>query len=254
MSVGPEKASALIVGGASGLGAAAARRLRSEGLEVTVADLDVERGAPAAEALGARFVTVDVTDAASVEAAARAASDQAPLRVCVCSAGIAISERLRGRAGAHNPESFSRTVAVNLNGSFNVLRAATQVMADNDPDARQERGVVVLTASIAAFDGQIGQVAYAASKGGVAAMTLPAARDLASAGVRVCTIAPGTFETPMLAGLPDAARDSLAQAVPFPPRLGRPHEYADLVWTIVTNQMLNGEVIRLDGAMRMPPR
>lgn len=247
-------ASALVVGGASGLGAATSRRLAAEGLAVTLADRDATRGEALAREIGARFVAADVTDPASMTAAAERAAADAPLRVLASCAGVALSERLHRHDGSHDPERFADTIAVNLVGTFNALRAATAVMRSNEPDTREERGVCVLTASVAAFDGQIGQTAYAAAKGGVAAMTLPAARDLGSSGIRVCTIAPGTFETPMLAGLPAATRDSLARSVPFPRRLGQPAEYAALVWSIATNQMLNGEVVRLDGAIRMAPR
>ena len=250
-------ASALVAGGASGLGAAAVRRLHAAGAAVTVADLDAERGAALAAELddGTAFVPCDVTDPEQVQAAVAAAARRAGgLRISVCSAGIGWAEKTAGRRGAHALESFGNVVAVNLVGSFNVLRLAAAAMLSNEPDRDGERGVCVNTASIAAYDGQIGQVAYAASKGGIVAMTLPAARDLAEAGIRVCAIAPGIFDTPLLAALPHAAREALGTQVPHPRRLGRPQEYAALVQHIVENPMLNGEVIRLDGALRMPPR
>jgi NAD(P)-dependent dehydrogenase (short-subunit alcohol dehydrogenase family) len=232
--------SALVTGGASGLGAASAARLAAEGLRVTRFD----------RAGGDGIVAGDVTEPADLAAAASAAAADAPLRVCVACAGIGTVGRVLG----HDDDAFGRTIAVNLVGSFNALRAAATVMAGNDPDDEGQRGVVVLTSSIAAFDGQIGQIAYSASKGGVAGMVLPAARDLARTGIRVVAIAPGLFETPLLAGLPEPARLALGEAVPNPPRLGRPEEFADLVWAIVRNPMLNGETIRLDGALRMAPR
>jgi 3-hydroxyacyl-CoA dehydrogenase / 3-hydroxy-2-methylbutyryl-CoA dehydrogenase len=248
-----EGASALVAGGASGLGAATARRLHAAGATVTIADLNAERGEALAEELGARaaFVACDVTDQHAVAAAVQAAG---ALRISVCCAGIGWAEKTAGKRGPHAFEPFETVVRVNLLGTFNVLRLASAAMLGNEPDAEGERGVCVQTASIAAYDGQIGQIAYAASKGGIAGMTLPAARDLASSGVRVCTIAPGLFDTPLLAGLPEPARAALGEQVPFPSRLGRPEEYAALAAHIVENPMLNGEVIRLDGALRMPPR
>jgi 3-hydroxyacyl-CoA dehydrogenase / 3-hydroxy-2-methylbutyryl-CoA dehydrogenase len=239
---------ALVAGGASGLGEATVRRLHAGGAQVLIADLDEERGRALAGELGTRFERVDVTDADSVE---RAVPDG--LRIAVCCAGIGGAERTASRRGPHSPELFERVLRVNLFGTFNVLRLAAAAMLSNEP-VDDERGVCVNTASIAAFDGQIGQLAYSASKGGIVGMTLPAARDLAGAGIRVCTIAPGTFDTPLLGGLPQGHRDALGQAIPFPSRLGRPEEYAALVAHIVENQMLNGEVIRLDGALRMPPK
>jgi NAD(P)-dependent dehydrogenase (short-subunit alcohol dehydrogenase family) len=240
---------ALVAGGASGLGEATARRLRAAGARVTIADLNEERGRALASELDAGFVRADVTDPDSVQAAIPEG-----VRISVCCAGIGGSERTAGRRGPHSFERFVNVVRVNLIGTFNVLRLAAAAMLANEPGEDGERGVCINTASIAAFDGQIGQIAYSASKGGIVGMTLPAARDLASAGIRVCTIAPGTFDTPLLADLPEPTRDSLGQAVPFPSRLGRPEEYAALVAHIVENQMLNGEVIRLDGALRMPPK
>jgi len=247
-----EGARALVTGGASGLGAATARRLHAGGATVTIADLDREAGAALAAELGERaaFVACDVTNTAQVEAAVGAPG----LRISISCAGIGYAERTLSRLGPHDLEAFARVVAVNLVGTFNVLRLAAQAMAGNDLDAGGERGVIVNTASIAAFEGQIGQAAYAVSKGGVAGLTLPAARDLAGLGIRVVAIAPGLFDTPLLAGLPAAARSAMGERVPHPSRLGRPDEYAALAAHVVENPMLNGEVIRLDGALRMPPR
>jgi NAD(P)-dependent dehydrogenase (short-subunit alcohol dehydrogenase family) len=242
---------ALVAGGASGLGAAAARELNAAGAHVTIADLNEEAGVALAGQLGGQFVKTDVTDADSVQAAIDAAGD---IRISVCSAGVAWAQKTAGSRGPHAFEPFETVVRVNLIGTFNVLRLAATKMLDNQPDANGERGVCINTASIAAFDGQIGQIAYSASKGGVVGMTLPAARDLAQSGIRVCAIAPGLFDTPMMAGLPEEAREKLGASVPFPPRLGRPEEYAALARHIVENSMLNGEVIRLDGALRMAPR
>ena len=247
-----EGATTLVAGGASGLGAATARRLSEAGASVTIADLNQEKGEALAEELGARFVACDVTEPDQVERAVAAAGDD--LRISVCCAGVGWAEKVAGRRGPHQFEPFRITVTVNLIGTFNVLRLAAAVMLANEPDDGGECGVIVNTASIAAFDGQIGQIAYAASKGGVVGMTLPAARDLARSGVRVNTIAPGTFDTPLLGALPKGARDALGAAIPFPSRLGRPDEFAALAAHIVENAMLNGEVIRLDGALRMPPR
>jgi NAD(P)-dependent dehydrogenase (short-subunit alcohol dehydrogenase family) len=246
-----EGAGALVAGGASGLGAATARRLAAAGARVTIADLNADRGEALAGELGAQSVGCDVTDPAQVEAAVAAADG---LRISVCCAGIGWAERTAGRRGAHSFEPFQTVINVNLIGTFNVLRLAAAAMLANEADTEGERGVCINTASIAAYDGQIGQIAYAASKGGIASMTLPAARDLASAGIRVVTIAPGLFDTPLLAGLPEEARTALGEQVPHPHRLGRPEEYGALAAHIVENAMLNGEVIRLDGALRMPPR
>src|SRR3954451_10179413 len=246
-----EGVNALVAGGASGLGAATARALGEAGARVTIADLNPERGAATAEAIGAGFVAADVTDPEQVETAVEAAG---PLRISVCCAGIGWAEKVAGRNGAHAFEPFDTVIRVNLIGTFNVLRLAANAMLANEPDQQGERGVCINTASIAAYDGQIGQVAYAASKGGIVGLTLPAARDLAGNGIRVCAIAPGLFDTPLLAGLPEEARSAFGGQVPFPPRLGRPDEYAALAVSIVQNTMLNGEVIRLDGALRMPPR
>jgi NAD(P)-dependent dehydrogenase (short-subunit alcohol dehydrogenase family) len=246
-----EGASALVAGGASGLGAATARRLAADGARVTVADLNAEKGEALAGEIGGSFVACDVTKPDEVAAAVEAAGE---LRISVCCAGIGWAERTAGKRGAHSLEPFQTVINVNLIGTFNVLRLAAAAMLANEPDAEGERGVCINTASIAAYDGQIGQIAYSASKGGIVGMTLPAARDLASMGIRVVTIAPGLFDTPLLAGLPEEARTALGEQVPHPHRLGRPQEYGDLAAHIVANPMLNGEVIRLDGALRMPPR
>jgi NAD(P)-dependent dehydrogenase (short-subunit alcohol dehydrogenase family) len=244
---------ALVAGGASGLGEATVRHLHAAGAHIVIADRDAERGEQLAAALGERvtFVATDVTDPGAVERAVEAAAD---LRISVCCAGIGWGERTAGRRGPHDLGAFQNVIAVNLVGTFNVLRLAAAAMVDNVPGDGGERGVCVNTASIAAFDGQIGQVAYAASKGGIVGMTLPAARDLAVSGIQVCTIAPGTFETPLLSGLSEETRAVLGEAVPFPSRLGQPAEFAALAGHVIENQMLNGEVIRLDGALRMPPR
>jgi NAD(P)-dependent dehydrogenase (short-subunit alcohol dehydrogenase family) len=248
-------AGALVTGGASGLGEATVRVLAGAGATVTIADLDEERGQGVASDIGGTFLRTDVTSEADVEGAVADAGGRAPLRIVVCCAGIAHGERTLGRDGRpHDLAAFERVVRVNLVGTFNVLRLAAAEMAGHSALADGERGVVVNTASIAAFEGQTGQAAYAASKAGVAGLTITAARDLAAAGIRVCAIAPGTFETPMVAGLPEPAREALAASVPFPSRLGRPGEYAALVRAICENPYLNGETIRLDAALRMPPR
>jgi NAD(P)-dependent dehydrogenase (short-subunit alcohol dehydrogenase family) len=249
-------ASALVTGGASGLGAATARRLAALGAKVTIADMNLELGqALAREMAGARAVAADVTDEGSCAAAVAAAVEHGSgLQILVNCAGIAVAERILGRESRHDLGRFSRVLQVNLVGSFTMLMLAAEAMARGEPSGEGERGVVINTASVAAFDGQVGQAAYAASKGGVAALTLPAARELARSGIRVMAIAPGIFDTAMVAGLPAAARASLAEQVPFPPRLGRPEEYAALACHIIENPMLNGEVIRLDGAIRMAPR
>jgi 3-hydroxyacyl-CoA dehydrogenase / 3-hydroxy-2-methylbutyryl-CoA dehydrogenase len=248
-----EGASAIVFGGASGLGAATARRLHAAGATVTIADVDATRGPELVAQLGDRasFAACDVTDPDAVEAAVAGAR---PLRIAVTCAGIGWAERTASKRGPHAVDPFHRVIAVNLLGTFHVLRAAAVALREGEPDEEGERGVIVCTASIAAYEGQIGQLAYAASKGGVVGMTLPAARDLSGDGVRVCTIAPGLFDTPLLAGLPPEARDALGKQVPHPARLGRPEEYAALAAHIVENPMLNGEVVRLDGALRMPPR
>ena len=249
---------ALVAGGASGLGEATARALAVAGANVVIADLNAERGEALAEELGAgaSFVEADVTDEVAVAAAVEQAVDAGAggLRVSVCCAGIGWAERVAHKGGPHNLELFTNVIKVNLIGTFNVLRLAAAAMSENDPDEQGECGVCVNTASIAAFDGQIGQIAYSASKGGIVGMTLPAARDMASRGIRVVTIAPGLFDTPLLAALPEDARTALGAGIPFPSRLGRPEEYAQLVEQIVANPMLNGETIRLDGALRMPPK
>jgi NAD(P)-dependent dehydrogenase (short-subunit alcohol dehydrogenase family) len=242
---------ALVAGGASGLGEASARELAARGARVTVADLNEERGAALADELGGAFVSADVTDEAQVQAAVDAVEG---LRFAVSCAGIGWAERTVGKNGAAQLQPFETVIRVNLIGTFNVLRLSAAAISRGEPDAEGERGAVVMTASVAAFDGQVGQTAYSASKGGVVGLTLPAARDLARQGIRVCTIAPGLFDTPLLAGLPEEARQALGASIPFPPRLGRPEEYARLACHIAENMMLNGEVIRLDGAIRMAPK
>ena len=242
---------ALVAGGASGLGEATARELAARGARVTVADLNEERGAALADELGGSFSATDVTDEAAVRAAVESVEG---LRLAVSCAGIGWAERTVGRDGPAALQPFETVIRVNLIGTYNVLRLSAAAMAAGEPDAEGERGAVVMTASIAAFDGQIGQTAYSASKGGVVGLTLPAARDLARIGVRVCTIAPGLFDTPLLAALPEESRQALGATIPFPARLGRPEEYARLACHIAENPMLNGEVIRLDGALRMAPK
>ena len=248
---------ALVAGGASGLGAATARALAGAGASVGVVDLDGARAEALASELGGQAVGMraDVTSEHDVTAALeQLTSAFGPPRIAISCAGIGHAEKVVGRGGAATLEGFERVVGVNLVGTFNVLRLAAAAMAEGDLDSGGERGVIVLTASIAAHDGQVGQTAYAASKGGVVSLTLPAARDLSRNAIRVCTIAPGTFDTPLLAALPQAARDALGSQVPHPARLGHPDEYAALACHIVENPMLNGEAIRLDGALRMPPR
>jgi NAD(P)-dependent dehydrogenase (short-subunit alcohol dehydrogenase family) len=240
----------LVAGGGSGLGAATAEMLTGEGANVVVADL---KGEAAGDTV--RFVVTDVTNEASVRRTIEEALQSfGGLHGAINCAGVASAEKVLGREGPHSLDSFAKVVQVNLVGTFNVVRLAAEVMVNNEPAASGERGVIVNTASVAAYDGQIGQVAYAASKGGVVALTLPVARELAASGIRVVAIAPGIFDTPMMAGLPEAARESLGKQVPFPSRLGRPEEYAALVRHIIENEMLNGEVIRLDGGIRMAPR
>ncbi|MFD5226183.1 SDR family NAD(P)-dependent oxidoreductase [Microbacterium sp. NPDC058342] len=246
---------ALITGGASGLGLASARRLAAGGAQVTIVDLPSSPGAEIAAELGGIFAPADVTSPDQVAAAVASAQATAPLRVVVNCAGIAPPAKVLDRDGSPaDLAGFERVIRINLVGTFNVISQASAVIAQNEPTDAGDRGVIVNTASVAAFDGQIGQAAYSASKGGVHAMTLPIARELARHGIRVCTIAPGIMETPMLAGLPQAAQDSLGQQVPYPSRLGRPDEYAALVEHIVANGYLNGETIRLDGAIRMAPK
>jgi NAD(P)-dependent dehydrogenase (short-subunit alcohol dehydrogenase family) len=247
----------LVTGGASGLGAACARLLAGSGGRVVIADLNKDAGERLAAELGdrTRFTPTDVTDEAGVQnALATATQAFGGLHGVVGCAGIGLAERVLGKSGPHDLNAFSRIIRVNLIGTFNVIRLAAAVMAQAQPDPSGERGVIVNTASVAAFEGQIGQAAYSASKGGIVSMTLPIARELARFGIRVATIAPGIFDTPLLAGLPEPARQSLGQQVPFPSRLGRPDEFAALVRHIIENEMLNGAVIRLDGALRMAPK
>jgi NAD(P)-dependent dehydrogenase (short-subunit alcohol dehydrogenase family) len=247
----------IVTGGASGLGEGTAKMLVAGDANVVIADLQEDKGKALAKELGgkARFVKCDVTS----ESDGQAAVDQAvkafgSLRGLVNCAGIAIAERTVKKDGPHALASFTRVININLIGTFNMIRLAAVAMAKGQPNAAGERGVIVNTASVAAYDGQIGQAAYSASKGGIVGMTLPVARDLSRDGIRVCTIAPGIFETPMLLGMPKEVQDALAKQVPFPPRLGKPADYAQLVRHIVENEMLNGEVIRLDGAIRMAPK
>ncbi len=246
---------ALVTGGGSGLGAATAALLASLGARVTVVDINQDAAKAQALTIGGLGIKCDVGDAASAEAAfAEARAAHGPVRILVNCAGIGTAGRIVSREGPLALEAFERVIRVNLIGSFNMLRLAAAEMSDAEPFEGGERGVIVNTASVAAYEGQIGQPAYAASKGGIVALTLPAARELARAGVRVMTIAPGLFHTPMVDGLPAEVQASLGAGIPYPPRLGRPAEYAALVEHIVRNQFLNGEVIRLDGALRMPPR
>ncbi|MCX6502573.1 MAG: SDR family NAD(P)-dependent oxidoreductase [Microbacterium sp.] len=248
-------ASALVTGGASGLGHATATALAAAGAIVTIVDLPSSPGAERAAALGGSFAAADVTSPEQVAEAVAQASASGPLRVVVNCAGIAPPAKVLDRDGNPSPlADFEKLVRVNLVGTFNVISQASAAIARTDPTEGGDRGVIVNTASVAAFDGQIGQPAYSASKGGVHAMTLPIARELARYGIRVVTIAPGIMQTPMLAGLPQAAQDSLGQQVPYPPRVGRPEEYASLALEIIRNGYLNGETIRLDGAIRMAPR
>ena len=244
----------LITGGGSGLGLATAQMIVDNGGNAVLLDINAIAGEQAERQLGpnARFVKTDVTDEDSVQNAISVAQSQfGGLHGAINCAGIGPAERVIGKNGPHSLANFTKTITVNLIGSFNVIRLVSAVLQTNEPDAMGERGVLISTASVAAFDGQIGQAGYSASKGGIVAMTLPIARELARFGIRVMTIAPGLFETPLMAGIPEEARQSLGQQVPFPPRLGQPHEYAALAKHIIENQMLNGEVIRLDGAIRM---
>jgi NAD(P)-dependent dehydrogenase (short-subunit alcohol dehydrogenase family) len=237
------------------MGEATARRLAAAGATVVVVDRDQNKGEQVAGELDGRFAPADVTDEASVKAAVEVATAIAPLRTCIHCAGIGWAERTLNRAGdPHSLDTFRKVLEINLVGTFNVLRLAAAGMAPNEPDDNGERGVILNTASIAAYDGQIGQAAYSASKGGVVALTLTAARDLAAVGIRVCTIAPGLIDTPLLGGLPADARDALAQSVLFPKRLGVPDDFASLAMEVVRNQYLNGEVIRMDAGIRMPPK
>ena len=247
----------LVTGGASGLGRGTVERLLTHGGRVAILDLGRSAGAQVAAGLGPHvlFVACDVTSADDVSAAIGAASQRfGPIHGLVNCAGVAIAEKTHGKRGAHDLGSFTFVIQVNLIGTFNCIRLAAARMAQNAPGDDGERGVIVNTASVAAYDGQIGQAAYSASKGGIVGMTLPIARDLAEVGIRVCTIAPGLFDTPLMGMLPEPARQSLAKQVPFPSRLGRPAEYAALACHIIENGMLNGETIRLDGAIRMAPR
>ncbi len=248
---------ALVTGGASGLGGATVRRLVEAGAFVVIADLNKEAGTALASELGdkVQFVETNVTSEDSMrQAVETAASQSGGLRILVNCAGIGIAERVLGKQGPHPLDLFNKVIQVNLVGTFNGLRLGAAAMSQNEPNEEDERGVIVSTASVAAFEGQIGQIAYSASKGGIVGMVLPAARELARFGIRVMAIAPGIFDTPLLAGLPEPARVSLGQQVPFPPRLGRPEEFAALVQDIAENVMLNGDTIRLDGAIRMAPR
>jgi NAD(P)-dependent dehydrogenase (short-subunit alcohol dehydrogenase family) len=250
-----EGSAALVVGGASGLGEATVRALHERGASVTIADVNAEKGATLSAELGLEFVACDVREEGQVEAAVqKAAESDGGLRIAVCCAGTGWAQKIAGSKGPHPLMPFETIIAINLIGTFNALRFSAAAMIANEPLDDGERGVCVNTASIAAFDGQVGQVAYSASKGGVVGMTLPTARDLSQYGVRVNTIAPGLFDTPLLAALPEEARKALGAGVPFPQRLGLPGEYAQLACQIVENRMLNGETIRLDGALRMPPR
>lgn len=250
-----EGSGAIVVGGASGLGEATARRLTAQGANVTIADINEEKGKALADELHAEFVLCDVTDEASVESAVTSAAHaEGGLRIAVTCAGTGIAMKVAGSKGPHPLGPYETILKINLFGTFNVLRYAATAMLGNDPNAGGERGVLINTASIAAFDGQIGQIAYAASKGGVVGMTLPAARDLSPYGIRVVTIAPGLFDTPLLASLPEPAREALGASVPFPARLGDPAEYAQLAAHVVENAMLNGETIRIDGSLRMAPK
>lgn len=252
-----EGAVALVTGGASGLGEATIRRLVASGARAVIVDRDAKKGEALAKELGERvvFQATDVTSEADVKAAVERAQAMGPLRIAVSCAGVGWAARTVDKTGApHDLELFKTVIGINLVGTFNVLRLAAAQMSKNEPAEDGERGVIVNTASVAAFDGQIGQIAYAASKSGVVGMTLPAARDLSAVGVRVLTIAPGTFDTPMMAMLPEPARQALAAGIPFPRRLGNPADYAALVEHMVVNRYLNGETIRLDGALRMPPK
>ena len=244
----------IVTGGASGLGEGTARMLTAHGAKVVIADLSVERGEAVAKELGGAFVRADVSVEADGQAVVAQAVSMGKLMGLVNCAGIAPAAKTVGKEGAHPLATFSKVITVNLIGSFNMIRLAAEAMSKNEPESTGERGVLISTASVAAYDGQMGQAAYSASKGGVVGMTLPIARDLARNGIRNMTIAPGIFGTPMLFGMPQEVQDALAAGVPFPSRLGTPADYAKLVHQIITNEMLNGEVIRLDGAIRLAPR
>ena len=250
-----EGSGALVSGGASGLGEATVRHLHAAGAAVTIADVNPEKGEALAAELGIPFVACDVREEDQVQAAVdRAAQAPRGLRIAVSCAGTGIPVKIASSRGPHPLEAFKVILDINLVGTFNVMRLAAFTMLGNEPDEGGERGVLVNTASVAAFEGQIGQIAYSASKGGVVGMTITAARDLADKGIRVCTIAPGLFDTPLLGAMPEEQRAALGAQVPFPPRLGRPSEYAQMVGVIAENPMLNGETIRLDGAIRMAPK
>jgi len=247
----------IVTGGASGLGEATARTLVEGGANVVIADLQVEKGQALVQSLGkqVRFIKTDITNEEDGKAAvALAGSEFGSLQGLVNCAGVAVAEKTVGKDGAHVLANFTRCITINLIGTFNMIRLAASVLVKGEPNAAGERGVIVNTASVAAYDGQIGQAAYSASKGGIVGMTLPIARDLSRDGIRVCTIAPGIFETPMLFGLPKEVQDVLGKMVPFPSRLGKPAEYAALAKHIIENEMLNGETIRLDGAIRLAPK
>ncbi len=247
----------LVTGGASGLGRATARRLHGAGARVVVLDIDARRGESLVEELAsdALFVRADVADGSAVqEAVAKALERFGALHAAVSCAGVVWGERILGREGPHGLESFVRVLTVNLVGTFNIMRLAASAMMRNEPDRNGERGVIVNTSSVAAFEGQVGQAAYATSKGGVASLTLPAARELGRHGIRVVAVAPGVFDTPMMEAVPESFAASLKKQIPFPPRFGEPEEYASLVEHIIANPMMNGAVVRIDGALRMPPR
>ena len=244
----------IVTGGASGLGEGTARMLAAAGGKVVIADMQAEKGQAVAQAIGGVFVRCDVTSEADGQAVIAQATALGKLMGLVNCAGVAPAEKIVGKNGAHSLANFSKTISINLIGSFNMMRLAAEAMGKNEPESTGERGVLISTASVAAYDGQIGQAAYAASKGGIVGMTLPIARDLARSGIRNMTIAPGIFGTPMLFGMPQEVQDALAAGVPFPSRLGKPEDFAKLVRHIFENDMLNGEVIRLDGASRLAPK
>lgn len=251
----PKDHAAIVTGGGSGLGAATAKRLAAEGAKVTVIDINAEGAEAVAKEIGGLAITADVSDAASLEAAVAKARDaHGAARIAVACAGIVRGERIIGKEGASGLDIFQKVINVNLVGAYNLMRLTAADMSNMDALEDGERGLIVMTSSVAAYEGQIGQAAYAASKGGIASLVLPAARDLSSRGIRVTAIAPGLFGTPMMFGLPEAVQESLAQSTPFPKRLGTGEEFADLVMAFANNVMLNGEVIRIDGALRLAPR